>query len=179
MKLTWRICSEKPRGDTNLVKWLSRQSLQNLWPHFVKIGSFSGSLQIANCNSPSTSLTSASSYPPSEGFASASAIFVSVRLAQRHSQVKKMRPYDNQIMLQLMLAVSHIIILPYLTSLLLGSFNNRTATSVDDGARKSNKWLDQRQRGKLGTGSSVQSFPRAFPSSIDVPVLLLDHPINN
>ena len=30
-----------------------------------------------------------------------------------------MKAYDNQIMLQLMLAVSHIIILPYMTSLLL------------------------------------------------------------
>ena len=35
------------------------------------------------------------------------------------------------------------------------SFGNRTGTSVDDGARKSNNWLDQWQSGKLGTGSRV------------------------
>ena len=34
-------------------------------------------------------------------------------------------------------------------------FSNRTGTSVDDGARKSNNWLDQWQSGKLGTGSRV------------------------
>ena len=28
----------------------------------------------------------------------------------------------------------------------------------------------------MGTGSRVQSFPRAFPSSTDVPVLLLNQP---
>ena len=32
---------------------------------------------------------------------------------------------------------------------------NRTGTSIDDGARKSNSWLDQWQSGKLGTGSRV------------------------
>ena len=37
--------------------------------------------------------------------------------------------------------------------------------------------LDQWQSGKLGTGSRVWSFPRAFPSSTDVPVLLLSQPI--
>ena len=37
-------------------------------------------------------------------------------------------------------------------------------------------WLDQRQRSKLSTGSSVNSFPRTFPSSTDVPVLLLNQP---
>ena len=36
--------------------------------------------------------------------------------------------------------------------------------------------VDQWQRGKLGTGSRVKSFPRAFPSSNDVPVLLLNQP---
>ena len=36
--------------------------------------------------------------------------------------------------------------------------------------------VDQRQRGKLGTGSRVKSLPRAFPSSNDVPVLLLNQP---
>ena len=46
--------------------------------------------------------------------------------------------------------------------------------SVD--ARKSNNSLDQWQSGKLGTGSRVQSFPRAFPSSNDVPILLLNQP---
>ena len=40
----------------------------------------------------------------------------------------------------------------------------------------SNYWLDQWQSGKLGTGSCVYSFPRAFPSSTDVPVLLLNQP---
>ena len=34
-------------------------------------------------------------------------------------------------------------------------FSNRTGTSVDDGARKWNKWLDQLQHGKLGTRSRV------------------------
>ena len=45
--------------------------------------------------------------------------------------------------------------------------------SVDDGARKSNNWLDRWLRGKLGTGRRVLSFPCAFPSSNDVSVLLL------
>ena len=36
-----------------------------------------------------------------------------------------------------------------------GWFSNRTGTSVDDGERKSNNWLDQRHSGKLGTGSRV------------------------
>ena len=49
-------------------------------------------------------------------------------------------------------------------------------TSVDDDARKSNNWLDQWESSKLSTGSRVQSFPRAFPSSTDVPVLLLNQP---
>ena len=49
-------------------------------------------------------------------------------------------------------------------------------TSVDDGARKSNNWIDQWSSDKLGTGSRVQSFPRDFPSSNDVPVLLLNQP---
>ena len=53
----------------------------------------------------------------------------------------------------------------------------QNGTSVDDGARKLNNWLDQWQSGKLGTESRVQSFPRAFPSSTDVPVLLLNQPI--
>ena len=53
-------------------------------------------------------------------------------------------------------------------------FSNRTGTSVDVGARKSNNWLDEWQSGKLGTKSRVWSFPRAFPSSNDVPVLLLN-----
>ena len=59
-----------------------------------------------------------------------------------------------------------------------GWLSNRTGTSLDDGARKSNNWLDQMQSGKSGTGSGVQSSPRAFPSSTDVPgVLLLNQPI--
>ena len=37
--------------------------------------------------------------------------------------------------------------------------------------------LDQWQSGKLGTRSRVWSFPRVFPSSTDVPVLLLSQPI--
>ena len=48
--------------------------------------------------------------------------------------------------------------------------------SFDDGACKSNKWFDQWQSEKLGTGSRVYSFSRAFPSSNDVPVLLLNQP---
>ena len=43
-----------------------------------------------------------------------------------------------------------------------------------DCARKSAQF-DQWPSGKLYTGSRVQSFPCAFPSSTDVPVLLLDH----
>ena len=49
--------------------------------------------------------------------------------------------------------------------------------SVDNDVHKSNNWLDQWQSGKLGTGSRVYSFPRAFPSPTDVPVLLLNQPI--
>ena len=52
--------------------------------------------------------------------------------------------------------------------------SNRTGTSVEDGARKSNNCLDQWQSGKLGIRSRVQSFSRAFLSSTDVPVLLLN-----
>ena len=37
----------------------------------------------------------------------------------------------------------------------IGWFSNRTGTSVNDGARQLNNWLDQWQSGKLGTGSSV------------------------
>ena len=44
----------------------------------------------------------------------------------------------------------------------------------DNGARKSNNWLDQWQNGKLGTGSRV-SFS-LLSSSTDVPVLLLNQP---
>ena len=39
--------------------------------------------------------------------------------------------------------------------LIPSQFSNRTATSVDDGARKSNNWIDQWQRDKLDTGSQV------------------------
>ena len=49
-------------------------------------------------------------------------------------------------------------------------------TSDDDGARESNNWLDQWQRGKLVTGSRVQSLPRASLSSNEVPFLLLNQP---
>ena len=52
--------------------------------------------------------------------------------------------------------------------------SNRTGTSVEDGARKTNNCLDQWQSGKLGIRSRVQSFSRAFLSSTDVPVLLLN-----
>ena len=52
----------------------------------------------------------------------------------------------------------------------------RAGTSVEEGALKSNNCLDQWQSGKLSTGSRVKSFPRAFPSSTDVPVLLLNQP---
>ena len=41
---------------------------------------------------------------------------------------------------------------------------------------KSINWLDQWRSGKLGTGSRIQSFLRAFPSSNDVSVLLLNQP---
>ena len=55
-------------------------------------------------------------------------------------------------------------------------FSNRTGTSVDDDARKSNNWLDQWESSKLSTGSRVQSFARTFLSSTDVSVLLLNQP---
>ena len=63
----------------------------------------------------------------------------------------------------------------------IGWFSNITGTLVDDCARKSNNWLDQWLSGKLGTGSRVylKSFPPAFPSSNDVPVLLLNQPNSN
>ena len=61
-------------GNANLVKCSSRHCLQNLWPHFVRVGSFNGKWQIAHCSSCSTSFTNSSSYPPSEGYALASAI---------------------------------------------------------------------------------------------------------
>ena len=38
---------------------------------------------------------------------------------------------------------------------IIGWFSNRTGTSVDDGARKSNNWLDQWQSGKSDTESRV------------------------
>ena len=41
------------------------------------------------------------------------------------------------------------------SSKILGLFSNRTGTSVDDGARNSNNWLDQWKNGKLSTGSRV------------------------
>ena len=64
----------------------------------------------------------------------------------------------------------------WLTCSLTGWFSNRTGTSADDGARRSNNWPDQWQSGILGTESRVKSFPRAFPSSTDFPVLLLNQP---
>ena len=52
--------------------------------------------------------------------------------------------------------VPHRCLHSYLSSsVILGWFSNRTGTSVDDGARISNNWLDQWQSGKLGTGSRV------------------------
>ena len=67
----------------------------------------------------------------------------------------------------------------------LGRFSNRTGTSImraqlsiiDNCARKLNNWLDQWQSSKLDTKSSVLSVLRAFPSSTDVPILLLNQPI--
>ena len=49
---------------------------------------------------------------------------------------------------------------------------------VDDCKRKSNNWTEQWQSGKLGTRSRVSSFLRTYPSSNDVPVLLLNQPID-
>ena len=60
--------------------------------------------------------------------------------------------------------------------LLIRWFSNRTGTSVDDGARKSNNWLDRWLSGKLGTGGRVKSFSRTLLSSNDVPALLLNQP---
>ena len=66
---------------------------------------------------------------------------------------------------------------PSLRARSLGWFSNRSGMSVDDGARKSNNWLDQWQCDEWGIGSRTLSFPRAFLSSADVPVLLLNQPI--
>ena len=52
----------------------------------------------------------------------------------------------------------------------------RTGTSIDDGTRNSKNWLDQWLSDKLGTGSRIYSFLRAFSSSNDVPVLWLNQP---
>ena len=41
------------------------------------------------------------------------------------------------------------------TSAERGLYSYRTGTSVDDGARKPNNWLDQLHSGKLGTGGRV------------------------
>ena len=63
--------------------------------------------------------------------------------------------------------------------ILIGWFSNRTGASIDEGARKSNNWLDQWQSSKLGTWSHIQSLPHAFPLSNDVPFLLLNQPIGS
>jgi len=61
-------------GNANLAKCSSRHCLQNLCPHLVRIGSFNGKWHIAHWQSCSTSFTNTLSYPPSEGYAPASAI---------------------------------------------------------------------------------------------------------
>ena len=62
----------------------------------------------------------------------------------------------------------------------IGWFSNKTGMSVDNSTCKSSDWLDQWQSGKLSTGSHVLSFLHAFPTSNDVPVLLLNQPnVNN
>ena len=43
----------------------------------------------------------------------------------------------------------------YTVLVLLGWFSNRTGMSLDDGARKSNNWIDQWQSDKLDIGSQV------------------------
>ena len=48
----------------------------------------------------------------------------------------------------------------HVNSMLLGWFNNRTGTSVDNCARKPNNWLDQWQKDNLGTESRIECFPR-------------------
>ena len=45
-----------------------------------------------------------------------------------------------------------------------------------NGARKSSDWLDKWKSSKLGTGSRIQSFLRAFPSPTEVSVLLVSQP---
>ena len=44
---------------------------------------------------------------------------------------------------------------------ILGWFGNRTGTSVDDDARKSNNWFDQ-HRGKTSTHAPAWAFPVCF-----------------
>ena len=61
---------------------------------------------------------------------------------------------------------------------LLGWLSNRPGTSVDNGARKSNNWLDQWLSGKLSTGSRVVLSAR-FPVVKWRPLLLLNQPSNN
>ena len=128
-----------------------------------------GSLQIAHCNSSSTSLTKSSSYPPSDGVASASAILSQYGCLSVIAKWKKWDLVINQIML----AVSHMIIVPDMTSLLLFQesepwrsivyFNNRTETSVDDGARQSNSWFDQSPERQIGHRKSRSVLCARFP----------------
>ena len=50
---------------------------------------------------------------------------------------------------------------------ILGSFSNRTGTSVDDGARKLNNWLDQWQRmaeWQIGHQKSCLVLSARFPA---------------
>ena len=62
---------------------------------------------------------------------------------------------------------------------ILDWFSNRTGASGYNCSRKSNNWLDQWQSSKLGTRSQVWSFARPFLLSKEVPVLLLNQPINS
>ena len=59
---------------------------------------------------------------------------------------------------------------------ILGWFSNRAGTSVDDGARKSNNWLDQWQSGKLNTGSrpfrALSRRQLAFPSCCKISLFI-------
>ena len=58
----------------------------------------------------------------------------------------------------------------------LGWFSNRTGTSNDNGARKSNNWLDQWLSENWLPEVEFSPFHALSPSSNDVPVLLLNQP---
>ena len=68
--------------------------------------------------------------------------------------------------------------LPFVRSL-IGWFSNRTGTSVDDGAHKSNNWLTNGRAANWAPEVEFRPFCALTPSLEDVPVLLLNQPNDN